>query len=120
MMKTWSLVMKFRLLLSRRWSCLLLACALIGSSLMPTVRAQTTRAQAISTVRSILRSNAAACQLKTHSITAKRRARGWRVTARVTLRGGGRPYTTTAAWNVVEGRVAPASQLSSEIEHGCP
>jgi hypothetical protein len=112
--------MKFPLALPCPLSSLLLATAVIGASMVPPALAETTRAQAISTVRSILRSNAAACRLKTHNITAKRIAKGWRVTANVTLRSGGGPNTTTTAWNVVGGRAAPASQLSSEISHGCP
>ena len=85
--------------------------------------APTTRPQAVATVRAILRSNATACKIdRVQSISAVRSGAVWKVTARLVMSGSGRRLTETAAWNVrvADGHAAPANELASEIENGCP
>lgn len=81
----------------------------------------TTRARAISMVRSILASNTASCRIKkTLSVEASQVKTGWRVTARVVMAASGTPSTETLVWTVASGQAVPANQISSEVSSGCP
>jgi hypothetical protein len=81
----------------------------------------TTRAQAISMVRSILKSNTASCRInKTLSVEASQVKTGWRVTARVVMAVSGTPRQETLVWTVASGQTVPASQIASEVSNGCP
>jgi len=84
-------------------------------------RVSTTRAQAISLVRSILDRNAASCRIsRTTSITATEVKAGWRVTAKVVMSANGIARSETAVWTVrTDGEAVAANQLTSEIENGC-
>lgn len=95
---------------------------LLGANIATFARAEITQAQAIARVRSILNRNTRSCRInKIKSVTAARVKAGWRVTAKITMSASGSPTAETAVWTVSErnGAVA-ASQLSSEIENGCP
>ena len=83
----------------------------------------TSRSQAIATVRAILQKNSSSCRIdRVQSIAAVRAGVVWRVTARLVMSGSGRRLNETAVWNVrvSDGQAVAASQLSSEIENGCP
>ena len=83
----------------------------------------TTRAQAIATVRAILHKSSSSCRIdRAQSVAAVRAGAVWKVTARLVMSGSGRPINETAVWNVrvADGQAVAASQLSSEIENGCP
>ena len=81
----------------------------------------TTRAQAISMVRSILKSNAVSCRIsKTLSVEASQAKTGWRVTAKVVMTASGTPRNETLVWIVASGQAVPASQIASEVSSGCP
>jgi len=83
-------------------------------------RAGTTRAQAISIVRSILNRNSASCRIsKTTRITGTQAKAGWRVMAKVVMSAGGTSRNETLVWTVASGEAVPASQLASEVENGC-
>ena len=97
---------------------LLGACLLVNSPATPLA---TTRAQAISMVRSILASNTASCRIKkTLSVEASQAKTGWRVTARVVMVASGTPSTETLVWTVASGQAVPANQIASEVSSGCP
>lgn len=84
---------------------------------------ETSRAQAIATVRSILDRNTAACRIdKVESFTAARTRAGWRVTSRLVMSASGRPLDETAVWTVrsADGESVAANQLTAEIGQGCP
>ncbi|HEY3027300.1 MAG TPA: hypothetical protein VGJ55_14210 [Pyrinomonadaceae bacterium] len=85
-------------------------------------RPKTTRAEAVSIVRSILQRNANACRFSHGPITVARVKAGWRISTKLTLNGRGKPYAATAVWTVGEngGDAVPANQLTSEISNGCP
>ena len=81
----------------------------------------TMRAQAISMVRSILKSNAVSCRIsKTLSVEASQAKTGWRVTAKVVMAASGTPSHETLVWIVASGQPVPASQIASEVSSGCP
>jgi len=81
----------------------------------------TTRAQAISMVRSILKSHAVSCRIsKTLSVEASQAKTGWRVTAKVVMAASGTPRHETLVWIVASGQAVPASQIASEVSSGCP
>ena len=81
----------------------------------------TTRAQAISMVRSLLKSNAVSCRIsKTLSIEASQAKTGWRVTAKVVMAASGTPRHETLVWIVASGQAVPASQIAAEVSSGCP
>jgi hypothetical protein len=104
-------------------ACLIVLIVLTGVSKASAIRAtrpKTTQAEAIAKVNSLLQANTAPCKLKHGPVTAKRVAAGWRVTTKVTLPGGGRPFTSTAVWTVGDGEPVPGNQLTSEISNGCP
>ena len=103
---------------------IVLAVALLFTSSMLTVvdgSPATTRAQAISMVRSILKSNAVSCRIsKTLSVEASQAKTGWRVTAKVVMATSGTPSHETLVWIVASGQAVPASQIASEVSSGCP
>ena len=103
---------------------IVLAVALLFTSSMLTVvdgSPATTRAQAISMVRSILKRKAVACRIsKTVSVTASQAKTGWRVTATVVMAASGTPRTEALVWIVASGQAVPASQIASEVSSGCP
>ena len=87
----------------------------------PAAAPGTTRAQAISMVRSILKSNAVSCRIsKTLSVEASQAKTGWRVTAKVVMATSGTPRNETLVWIVAAGQAVPASQIASEVSSGCP
>ena len=92
-----------------------------STSLNSAVAAGTTRAQAISMVRSILKSKAVSCRIsKTLSVEASQAKTGWRVTAKVVMAASGTPRHETLVWIVASGQAVPASQIASEVSSGCP
>jgi hypothetical protein len=96
---------------------LLVMNTLVNSAAAPA----TTRAQAISMVRSILKSNNASCRIsKTLSVEASQIKTGWRVTARVVMAASGTSHNETLVWTVASGQAVPASQIASEVSNGCP
>lgn len=102
--------------------CLLVVILLFGANLSTPARAELTQAQAISRVRSILNRNTGGCRInRIKSVTAARVKAGWRVTAKIVMSASGSPVSETAVWTVSQRNGAvSASQLSSEIENGCP
>lgn len=95
---------------------LLVMNTLVNSAATPA----TTRAQAISLVRSIIKSNTAACRInKTLRVEAVQVKTGWRVTAKVVMAASGTPQNETLTWTVVSGQATPASQITSEVVNGC-
>ncbi len=81
----------------------------------------TTRTQAISKVRSILKSNTASCRIsKTLSVEAGQVKTGWRVTAKVVMTGSGTPRNETLVWIVASGQALPPSQIASEVSSESP
>lgn len=92
-----------------------------ASASPPPAGEQNGEAQAVARVRAILRRNAAACQIsQILSVSARRTAHGWRVTARVVMAASGRPLTETLEWTTNErGEPTPASQLTFEVGQGC-
>jgi len=93
-------------------------CSLVNSAATPLA---TTRAQAISMVRTILASNTVSCRIKkTLSVEASQTKTGWRVTAKVVMGVSGTPRNETLMWTVASGQAVPASQIASEVNSGCP
>ena len=81
----------------------------------------TTRAQAITIVRSIINQNARPCRIsRTNSITAVAAGSNWRVTAKVVMAASGAARTESLVWTVATGQAEPASQIASEVTSGCP
>lgn len=75
-----------------------------------------TAQQAVARVEAILRKNKARCELTWTTVVAHRIPKGYKVTANVSTFGN----RGQASWNVVGTKMAPADQLASEIEVGCP
>jgi hypothetical protein len=125
LMKFSSCINPAALLLNGVLACLLVTTVSASAATAKTLpvrsaRTETTQAQAIAIVKSILRANTRACKLKHGSVTARRVKVGWQVTTRVTLPGSGRPFTETAIWTVRNGAAVANNQLTAEISHGCP
>jgi hypothetical protein len=78
--------------------------------------APTSQGQAVARVEAILRKNKAKCQMTWTKIVARGSGTRWTVTASVSTFGN----PGQASWNIVGTRMAPADQLASEIEVGCP
>ena len=85
-------------------------------------RAELTKAQAITRVKTILRNNTSACRInKIRNVSAVRVRAGWRITARITMSASGEPLAETAVWIVsAKNGASSQNQLTAEIEMGCP
>ena len=104
--------------------CLSVSLALATQvKLEPVAAAGVSRARAIATVRATLQKNSSSCRIdRVQSIAAVRSGTVWKVTARLVMSASGRAVKETAIWNVrvSDGGAVAASQLSAEIENGCP
>ena len=95
---------------------ILVAAAALAPAAVAAPSPTATKAQAITIVKRIVRTNAKPCKLAMRSVVAARIPTGWRVTVRVKVRGG----KGFAAWHV-KGRVAkPADPFAESISKGCP
>ena len=121
--------MKLRLTGPRRFHIQALTYLMAGSVLIGALEQgvrsapETTKAQAITRVRSILNHNAGACRIKKiQSVLAVRSRGGWRVTAKVVMTASGSPLSETTVWTVrlYDRKAVPNNQLTSEISAGCP
>ncbi len=74
-----------------------------------------TKAQAITLVTQIVRSNATECRLALRRVTAARIPVGWRVTVTVKIRGA----RGVAAWHVAGRIPKPADPFAKSISKGC-
>ena len=106
----------FAVTLRRGLAVLLLSALLAGAGAASAASPSTTRAQAISIVKKLLRSKASACHLTIRSVSATRITIGWRVAAKVTTFGA----RGTSLWNVKGTKAVPADPLAADIKAGCP
>ena len=111
--------------MNRNWNKTktILLSLLLSSSAVGIGSSPPSQAQAIATVRAIINRNSGPCKINsTRGITAVRNKVGWQVSAKLVMSTSGKPLNETAMWTVraTDGQAVAASQLSSEIEAGCP